>query len=182
MQINIKTIGFGLILVAISVSLSYLVNHQFGSKKVAYVRSQELIYQYEGTKEAVVKFNNQKTQWQANVDTLRVNFQKAIEDYNNRYQKLNKQERTNYENQLAAQEQQLQTYSKAISEKITAQDDESMQAVLNQINAFVEDYSVKNGYDIVMGTTLSGSVLYGEKTLDITDDILQELNKNYRGE
>lgn len=182
MQISKQIFIASLVAVVLSVGISCSINYLFLQKKVAYVRSQELIYQYEGTKEAMAKFNNQKQQWQANVDTLKVNFQRAVKNYQSEYDQLTSEQRQRTEKSLSAQEQQLNNYSKAIANKIDQQDDESMQAVLNQINAFIEQYSVDNGYDIVMGTTLSGSVLYGNTALDITEDILKELNQNYLGE
>ncbi|MEL6560741.1 MAG: OmpH family outer membrane protein [Bacteroidota bacterium] len=182
MQINKQMLIAGLAIISMSVAISFSLNYFFLEKKVAYVRSQELIYQYEGTKEAMAKFNNRKQQWQANADTLTANFQRAVRSYQLEYELLSTSERISAEKRLSAQEKQLGEYTKAIAGKIKQNDDESMQAVLNQINTFVEKYSVENGYDIVMGTTLSGSVLYGDTALDITDEILVELNKNYLGE
>jgi outer membrane protein len=57
-----------------------------------------------------------------------------------------------------------------------------MQEVLNQVNSYVKEYAKKHNYDIVYGTTMDGNILYGKEQYDITDDVLEYLNKQYRGE
>lgn len=182
MQVRGDLIIFGVVVVFLSVGGSLLAIKFFNQKKIAFVRSQDIIYKYEGTVEAMAKFNNQKQQWQANVDTLKFDFQRAVNRYNQEYAALSVSERQQREEGLSQQERQFQNYAGAINDKIQAADEEMMQASLNQINAFVEEYSQSHGYDIILGTTLSGSVLYGDEGLDITDELLEALNKNYRGE
>ncbi|MEM9859487.1 MAG: OmpH family outer membrane protein [Bacteroidota bacterium] len=182
MQVRGDLIIFGVVVVFLSVGGSLLAIKFFNQKKIAFVRSQDIIYKYEGTVEAMAKFNNQKQQWQANVDTLKFDFQRAVNRYNQEYAALSVSERQQREEGLSQQERQFQNYAGAINDKIQAADEEMMQASLNQINAFVEEYSQSHGYDIILGTTLSGSVLYGDEGLDITDQLLEALNKNYRGE
>ncbi|MEM8566150.1 MAG: OmpH family outer membrane protein [Bacteroidota bacterium] len=182
MQVRGDHIIFGVVVVFLSVGGSLLAIKFFNQKKIAFVRSQDIIYKYEGTVEAMAKFNNQKQQWQANVDTLKFDFQRAVNRYNQEYAALSVSERQQREEGLSQQERQFQNYAGAINDKIQAADEEMMQASLNQINAFVEEYSQSHGYDIILGTTLSGSVLYGDEGLDITDELLEALNKNYRGE
>lgn len=153
-----------------------------GQEKIAYVRSQDLIYSYAGTLEAMEKFNKEKEIWNANFDTLELNFNKAVNQYNLDYPKMNEKQRLEESNNLDNQQRQLIGYKGAIDEKIKSKDDEMMQAVLNQVNTFIKEYGKEHGYDVILGTTLSGSVLYGKEEIDITDDLLEVLNKNYRGE
>ena len=182
MRIEKKIVLFGVVVSVVSIAISLGLSSFFLQKKVAYVRSQDLIYRYEGTLEAMAKFNNQKQQWQANVDTLKFDFQRAVNRYNQEYKKLAVSERQRWEDDLSSQERQLQSYASAIEGKIKQADEEMMQAALDQINVFVEQYSIEHGYDIILGTTVSGNVLYGKEDLDITEELLKELNKHYRGE
>lgn len=81
---------------------------------------------------------------------------------------------------LRAQENNVVQYNEAVTSKYKEEEDKMLQGVLNQVNSFVEKYGKEKGYDIILGTTLSGSMLYGENTMDITDEVLAELNKNYQ--
>jgi len=168
--------------VLIALCLGLCLSVYLKQPKIVFVRSQELVYAYEGTKEAQTKYTQQKESWQANVDTLKMSFQKAVASYNANYSRMNNTERAEQERLLATQETQLQQYIGAIDQKSKMQDDEMMQNVLNQINSFSEAYGKEHGYDVILGTTSSGNVLYGKKSLDITEEILKALNKKYQGE
>lgn len=181
MQINSKLVIVGVLTVIIAVAISIGITISLLKPKIAYVRSQELIYNYEGTKEAMARFNNQKQQWQSNVDTLRFDFQRALNNYNHEYAKLSVSQRQQQEELLSKQDRQLQSYASAIEEKIKKADDEMMQEVLDQVNIYIEEYSKKHGYDLILGTTAAGNVLYGQPESDITEDILKGLNEKYLG-
>lgn len=176
-----KQLLFFLLNLIVAVVAAYIFSN-YNKVEVAYVRSHDLIYSYEGTKEAMVKFEGQKSQWQGNVDTLKLDFQRAISAYNKEYGQLSGEERKTREEMLGNQRQQLEVYAQAIDNKIKEEDSKLMESVLNQVNSFVEGYAKENGYDIILGTTTSGSILYGEERLDVTDEVLEALNGKYRGE
>lgn len=56
-----------------------------------------------------------------------------------------------------------------------------VQGVLNQINDFIKKYSEEHNYTLVFGTTDDGNLLFGNKSVDITEDVLDELNNEYSG-
>lgn len=146
---------------------------------IAYVRSADLIYEYAGMKEAQKSYEEKAKQWQNSIDTLQYDFQKAVNTYNEEMGKLSEKERQRREGFLSQQRQNLSVYSQNLNEKAKEEERKMTDGVLNQINSFVEEYAKKKGYELVLGTTASGNVLYGEKHIDITDEILKELNNNY---
>jgi outer membrane protein len=170
-----------LILVLISMLLSATVF--FGNlmrKKIVYVRSQDLVYGYLGMKEAQREFQERSTLLRANIDTLQKDFQFALSSYTSEVGRLSKEQKSEREKYLRSQQENLISYSKSINENIKREDEKITEGVLNQINSYVEDYGKKNDYDIILGTTLSGSLLYGEESMDVTQEILDALNKNYK--
>ena len=150
------------------------------SPKIAYVRSQDLVYRYVGTQKAQAHYDTKKQQWQSNIDTLQSNFQTAKIAYQKSLDQLSEQEQKIKQKQLVHQEQQLHQYVQAIQHQATEEDENMMQGTLNQINAYVQAYAEQQGYDIILGTTLSGSILYGKDAIDITDEVLIYLNQQYQ--
>ena len=53
--------------------------------------------------------------------------------------------------------------------------------MLAQVNAFVERYAKEHAYDVVLGTTDAGSLMYGGSELDITQEVLTALNEDHEG-
>jgi outer membrane protein len=150
--------------------------------RIAYIRSNQLIYGYVGMKAAHDDFENKSKAWKSNQDTLESGLKRAVRNYLDAEKSLSKAQKAKCQEGLAKQQQDLYDYSKAINTKAKEEDDKVTQGVLNQVNSFVEEYGKAHGYEVILGTTLSGNVLYGDKAIDITDEILAALNRNYKGD
>lgn len=168
------------LLITIAVGVVWIAYQVTKKSKIAYVRSADLIYNYEGMKEAQAKQEKKTLELKSNLDTLQVNFQKAISQYNQEYPKLTKEEKLKREELLGVQQNQLKSYAQTVEETIKKQDDQLTQGVLNQVNSFVEEYSKKKGYDLVLGTTSSGNILFATESMDITNEVLTALNSQYK--
>lgn len=152
----------------------------FDNPKIAYVRSGDLVYGYDGMKEARSSYEIKSAQWQANIDTLRNDLERAVSSYNLKYQELSPGERAEREKLLRQQESNFEVYVKNMQEQAQKEDAKMTEGVLNQVNSFVEQYAKDKGFDLVIGTTQSGNLLYGSSYMDITDELLKALNENYK--
>ncbi|MBT1705601.1 OmpH family outer membrane protein [Chryseosolibacter indicus] len=148
---------------------------------IAYVRSRDLIEKYSGTIEARAAFERKKSAMLANVDSLEVTLNKAREAFVEEQTSLSSRQQVQRQSELEQQRTRLYQYEEAIDQKIDEEDNKMMSAVLNQINSFVEEYAKENNIDIILGTTLSGSLLYGEQSMDITEQVLSSINNKYKG-
>jgi outer membrane protein len=54
--------------------------------------------------------------------------------------------------------------------------------VWKRLNAYVKEYAQNNSLKIVLGANGYGNVLFGDESLDITDQILEFSNKKYEGD
>ncbi|HBS86939.1 MAG: hypothetical protein A2W91_12985 [Bacteroidetes bacterium GWF2_38_335] len=152
------------------------------SKKIAYVRSQELVYGYLGMKEAQEQFRLKTQLMQANLDTLKNDYNVTLNNYKINTETYTPEEKKEMIGILEKQRNNIVQYSKAIEEKTKEEEGKMLEGILNQINSYVEEYGIRNGYEIIFGTTLSGSILYGNEATDITDELLTDLNNVYKGE
>lgn len=179
---NLKTnIALTAGLLSFALSLTLFIDSQF-EDRIAYVRSSELVYGYIGMKEAQNRYEEKAEIWQANVDTLQKEFQLAVSKYTADVASLSDVDKERRKKTLSVQQENLVGYSKALNSKAKEEDEKTTQAVLNQINSFVEEYGTQNGYNVILGTTLSGSLLYGDDAIDITEEILDAMNRAYTGE
>lgn len=175
--------NFALGIAFLSLLLNILfISGIFNKKKIAYVRSTELVYGYLGMQEAQRDFQQKSQIWQANVDTLQQDYQVSFSKYSSESATLSKDEKTEREKILIQQQESLMNYTQTINAKMKEEDKKTTEGVLNQINSFVEEYGKENGYEVILGTTLSGNLLYGDEAIDITKEVLEELNKTYKGE
>lgn len=163
------------------IGLAVLYYLHFSSRsKVAFVRSNELVYGYEGMKEAHKLQESKTREYKSNLDTLQSDLQKVIGRYNLEFSKLSKEERMERERIISLQQENLRDYSQKIQVSIKENDLSLTEGILNQINSFVEGYAKQNNYTLIFGTTSSGNVLYGDPEIDITTEVLTQLNLNYK--
>lgn len=157
--------------------VSYLY---FSTPKIAVVRSMDLIYQYNGMKDAKAQFKNQTDGWKSNLDTLQIKYQTALSEYQSKYASYNESQRQEQEKMLGVMKNNLEKYAKVVNTEASNQEQEKTQAVLNQINSQIQDYAKRNNIDVVLGADGSGAILFGSEHFDITENVLKELNENYK--
>lgn len=169
-----------LIVLVIGVGSIFII--RYSSQKLAYVRSSELVSKYKGMQEASALYKEKMAKWQANIDTLEVDYQRSVGKYNLEFSKLSATSRKESQESLQKQRQNIQQYVKTLDEKAREEDEKMTVGVINQINSFVESYGKDNGYDFIFGTTQDGNILYGSKGKDITEDIITALNNSYKND
>lgn len=53
--------------------------------------------------------------------------------------------------------------------------------ILEQLNQYVKDYGAEKGYDYIYGNDSNGSLMYGDKKLEITTQVIEYINAKYKG-
>ena len=76
-----KNIIITVLAIGIVVNLGLTIFNIKSTKKVAYVRSQDLVSAFDGMKEMQLKFQEKSKTWEANIDTLKMEYQKSVTDY-----------------------------------------------------------------------------------------------------
>ena len=173
-----KIISIVAIFIAL-VSLSFGIWAKNSTPKVAYVKVAVILEKYKGLQEVRSKFQQKEADWKSSVDTLTYKFNIALNLYNEEMSKLSIEQRKSREVALQEQGMTLEKYRKSILEKAGAEEDKMLQGALNQINSFIESYGKKANYTLIIGTTSAGNLLYGDEKIDITNEVLEQLNKNY---
>jgi outer membrane protein len=156
---------------------SYL---QLSRPKIAYVRSGVIIEKYLGMQEVRAAFQQKTSVWQSEMDTLQTGFQVALSTYETRKTTATANELQQWQAQLENQRYGVEKHQLALQEKAQLEESKLTEGVLNQVNSFVQTYSKAKGYTLVLGTTQSGSLLYGNEAVDITEEVINGLNTAYK--
>lgn len=152
------------------------------NNRIVFVRSADLIYGYAGMKEAQTKFQMQGADKKSRVDTLSQAYDRAHQAYLSELPQLSPAQKLEREKTLVEMRNGVYQYASVVEEEAKDRETEMINGVLTQINTFVAQYAKDMGYAMVIGTTDSGNVLYGDPANDITDDLLKALNANYAGQ
>jgi outer membrane protein len=83
------------------------------------------------------------------------------------------------ERRLRQKEQELQELNSRLSNELMVQQDRMNQQLRDTITLFLSDYCKDRSYRLVLSNTLGDNVLYGDKGLDITGDVVRILNNRF---
>lgn len=161
--------------------IGVMVKQLFFQPRIAFVKTNELMSKYAGMKEATAIYKKQYDGWKSKVDTLEIEYQRAVIRFNSDVNHLSPQKRAEQERYLQGLRDNLDSYLQATEQKAKEEDGKLTATVYNQVNALIEEYGKSKGYDAILGATSGGNVLYTRTDLDITDELLEELNKKYAG-
>lgn len=82
-------------------------------------------------------------------------------------------------NRLAKMEQDLQVLQQKLSSELGAENQKNSLQLRDSINKFLKEYNKTKGYSLIISNTGSDNLLYSDKALDITMEIVNGLNARY---
>lgn len=147
------------------------------SEKLAYLDSTKVFIEYNGTKKYKEAYDNEYKNWEAKYDTLLFEYENMVTIFKKDSSKMNDGEIKTEMQNISKKIDQIERYKKSISDMSDKKDKELSEKINAEINSYVEKYGEENGYKIIFGATSMGNVVYGDTILDITDEILLEINK-----
>ena len=165
--------------------------------KIAVIDMQKAFQEYEKTKTIEIKLNQQmevfkeySNQLNQQYQNLRKQYESARDDSQNiaysSAERENKRQKAQqlYES-LKLKEQEMTSYSESRKTQIRDMYTKLRGEVVDEIRKAVHNKAVLEGYTIVLdqsGESLNdvGFVIYVQPGLDITDAIIQDLNRDYR--
>jgi len=151
------------------------------NQKVVYVDSSKLLNQYKGMEAARAAYQQKAGAWKANIDTLANEIQQQIFKYEKEGKSMTAKERQLSQELIRNKQKQFADYQQAMNTQAQQEDAKMTQEVVTQINAYLKKYGEAKGYKIILAATQYGNLAYADESLDITDEVLAGLNKEYGG-
>lgn len=148
--------------------------------KIGYIRSKDVVFGYAGTKDIQKTLEKQVQALEGHIDIMADEYSRTIQEYENKKKTLASSEKSSYEYQLKEREKTLQQHIHNAQKKADDEEKQKMEEILEHINTVVKRYAEEHNYKFIFGTTSGGNIVYGDKALDLTEDILRELNTAYQ--
>lgn len=167
-------------ILAFVASLVSLFVSQF-KPELVYVDVNKLLQGYDRTKADRETFNQKASVMKANVDSLMTDWQNELKIYEKERASMTKKELALKQELLQHKQQQINNYQQAVQKQIQEEDQKMTQTVVNDINDYVKAYGKEHDHLIIFGAQGSGNIMYAQESIDLTDKILEGLNKQYHG-
>jgi outer membrane protein len=143
---------------------SLLINYEY-----AQFLNEELLTEEESSR---ADFNQRLRVFQ---DDMR-SFQRKVQ--NNGFLSLERAQ--SEEKRLRQKEQELQELNNQMSNNLMRQQNQMNEELRDTITGFLDEYTQKHPFKLVLSNTMGDNVLYANEALNITDDIVEKLNNRYQ--
>ncbi len=150
-----------------------LVCNAYAAGKIAYVDLSSTFDKYEKTKvydDALAATQSVK---EKELEKL-ANEIKAIED---KMALLSDKEKSTKQKEMEEKSNKLKAMGQQIALDLRKERDEKLKEILQDIEKVIQSYAQKNGYDFILNDRV---LLYGTASADITQDIIDLLNAEYK--
>lgn len=167
---------FGLIAI-----LVFLVACQ-EQQKIGFIDNGKVINAYQEKIDIEEKYKLKDEDFKKRADSIGNAFQLEAKDFQLNGAKLSQKEQQEQYQALGQKQQLLQQQLQREQQNLTQQFNVEIDSAITHMKRFVADYGKKNGYSFILGQNEAGSVMYGVDANDITEVIIEELNKSYKKE
>ncbi|MFA4991158.1 MAG: OmpH family outer membrane protein [Candidatus Omnitrophota bacterium] len=89
---------------------------------------------------------------------------------------LNKEAKDKKEVDIEAKIKMLQEFDQGAKTDLTQERDNMVKDILKEMNDVIKEYGEKQGYSIIVNDRV---LLYGDKAMDLTDQVIKILNERY---
>jgi outer membrane protein len=111
-------------------------------------------------------------------------YQKGAKDYQDKVNKglVTRATAAQIEQSLVQQQQELVSLRDKLQSNLVEEEQVMNRQVLDYITKFLEENRADYNYKYILGKSFGSVVLYGDNSLDITQKVLDAINKKYKGE
>jgi outer membrane protein len=150
------------------------------SQRIVYVDTGAMFSKvkvFTDVRDSVMAFNET---WKAPAMALKDSVDQYMQKLSAMKTAVSDKERAALEKEFLERQQRLQTFSEANQKKAAEKETALTEAAVKKTNALLQEYCEKQKYDIILGTTVNGSILAANRGLDVTEDVIRYLNEQIK--
>ena len=159
--------------------IAVLLTASCTQNKIAYVDMGSIMREYEGLKAFDEEMEAERDQLRKEIESLIEPYQLKVEEYYKNVGRMSAAEKSSAELALQQEQSAINEQQDKFMQQLEEERLEGLEAINEEIAAYVEEYAKSKGYQLVLGTLGTETVIYGEDKLNITQEVLIELNRLY---
>lgn len=148
--------------------------------EIVYVNSDSLLSKYEYFKDARTRFQSKTEKAEKDLQAKAQAFERDVQNYQRKGGSMTVEQRASTEQKLAQRQQQLQQQGQTTGNQLATEEAEEMKKIYDRVEAYLQKLSQERGYKMVLTYSRGQSaILFGDASLDITEEVLAGLNQDY---
>lgn len=148
---------------------------------IAYVNIDTLIQNYDMFIDKNDELMEKRNESEAELQIQSRNLEKEVRDFQDKVNKglITRTKAQMLQQELAQKEQQLYANRDNMVMQLSEEEQVMLRQVLNEVMLFLEEYNKEYNYRYIFSNSFGGQLLYADKALNITQDVLKGLNEAY---
>ena len=106
-------------------------------------------------------------------------YQKLVTEYQKAAEIMGQSEAAEKAQTIALLEQEIMQLEQKLSQDLANEELKASNAFINKTDKFLQKIGANLGFDYVLSYRLGGPMLYANPTLDITQEVITQLNEAY---
>ena len=149
--------------------------------RVAFINNDTLLTYYDYYTDIKKELERKKTKAQRQLQTRSSKLQEKVISAEKRAKAglMSANEIQRAQEKIAQDQQNLQIYSQTLTEGLIEEERIQQEKLMNKITDYIKIYNQSQQYDLILNYATGGTLWYGNKSMDITQDVLTQLNEAY---
>jgi outer membrane protein len=148
-------------------------------RRTVYVQVDSLLTNYDFFKETKKELENKNFQLENELNTKGRSLQNEVAFFQQKAQTMTPEQARSTEAQLMKKQQDLVAYRDQAAQALGQEEAKKNEQLYKNIRSYIEKYNKENGYEYVLGYSLGGGILFANPSLDVTQKIIEGLNKEH---
>jgi outer membrane protein len=158
--------------------------YEVTSAGIAYVNVDSLIFKFDMFFDRRDELMDKQQKAETELNSKASQYEKNARDYQEKVTKglVTRATAAEMEQSLLQQQQELMNLRDNLQANLLEEEQVMNRQILEYITSFLEENKSEYNYQYILGKSFGGQVLYGDSTLDITQKVLDAINKKYQAE
>ena len=147
---------------------------------IVYVNTDSLMDQYEYVKDMRKELEKERNQAESEFQTKYTKLENEANNLREIIEKLSQEEAAKQQQDIFMKEQKLNEFREQMQEKLMKNEQDKNEQMLKSISEYLKKNYNKTGYKYILGYQHGGGILYAKDSLNITSEVIEGLNAQYR--
>jgi outer membrane protein len=164
----------------LSKSATVNANIDFSNLKIAFVNSDTVSTHYQFAKDVQAALLKKQSSAENQIKNKYREYEKMVGEYQQSAKIMGQSEAQEKGQQIALLEQEIMSLEQSLNQKLSAEEMKITSDYVIQTNTYMQVIGKQLGYDYVMSYRLGGPMLYANPNFDITNQVIELLNIEYK--
>ncbi|HAF30729.1 MAG TPA: hypothetical protein DCG75_16930 [Bacteroidales bacterium] len=148
---------------------------------IAYVNIDTLVRNYNLFVDKSTELTQKRNESEAELQMQSKKFENEVRDFQDKASKglITRAKAQSLQQELAQKEQQLYAMRDNLAMQLSEDEQVMYRQVLNEVMVYLEEYNKDYNYKYILSNSFGGQLLYTDKSLNITSDVLKGINEKY---